>query len=259
MAVAIVADAQSGYKVAITVSGMVSPYVWNLYRVDNGVVTRVRGPGWLGNDVVIDHEAPLNLPVFYYVEWFDLVASVLTRHETYTVAPVTVVAAVPVIGLPLTGEYQEVTIQQWPEWERSERASVLQVPNSDYPIIVSDRMGAATSTVTLMTYTPAARIALRELLKIGLVYLLRPACSGVDDEGSLYLHVRQVNSARRSNHAADPVRRWTLAVTHTGMPTPQIAAIGNTLQDLHDAYPTTLQDIHDAFPGTLLDIAKADL
>ena len=215
--------------------------------------------GWTGNDVVIDHEAPLNLPVFYFVRWYELVGGNLIQHDTYTVAAVTVVGALPVIGLPLTGEYQEVTIQSWPEWQRDERAAALQPPGADYPIIVSDRLGAATSTVTLMTYTPADRIALRELLKTGLVFLLRPACSGVDDEGSLYLHVRQVNCQRRSNHASDPVRRWPLQVTHTSMPTPLIAAIGNTLQDLHDAYPGTLQDIHDAFPGTLLDIAKADL
>lgn len=260
MAVVVTPVAQSGYRVVITVTGMVSPYVWTLERIEAGTAKPVRGPGWIGNSVITDHEAPLNLPVFYQVIWFELVGSVLVRHVDISAASVTVVGARPVLGNPITGEYLETNIQSWPEWQRSERASTLEVPGADYPIIVSDRLGAATGQVTLRTDTPAARIAMRDLLLEGRVYFLRPACSGIDDESG-YLHLRQVTCRRRSNHAADPVRFWPLDITHASMPTPLIPASGATLQDLYDAYPTplTLNDLATAVPGTLVNIAELDL
>lgn len=260
MAVVVTAVAQSGYRVVITVTGMVSPYVWTMERVEAGAAKPVRGPGWIGNSVLTDHEAPLNLPVFYQVTWYELVGPNLVKHVDISAAPVTVVGARPVLGNPVTGEYVETNIQSWPEWQRGERASTLEVPGADYPIIVSDRLGAATGQVTLRTDTPASRIAMRELLLVGRVYLLRPACSGVDDESG-YLHMRQVTSRRRSNHAGDPVRFWPLDVTHCGMPTPLIPASGATLQDLHNAYPIplTLNDLNIAVPGTLVQIAELDL
>lgn len=259
MAVTITPAVQTGYRVAVTVAGMVSPYVWTLDRIEAGDVKPVRGPGWIGDSVVTDHEAPLNLPVFYQVTWYELVGPDLIQH-TLVSDPVTVVGAKPVLGNPVTGEYVETNVQSWPEWQRSERAATLEVPGADYPIIVSDRLGAATSQVTLRTDTPAERLALRSMLQAGRVYLLRPACSGVDDESG-YLHLRQVTSRRRSNHAADPVRFWPLDVTHADMPTPLIPASGATLQDLYDAYPTplTLADLNAAVPGTLIDIAELDL
>lgn len=260
MAVTVTPVAQSGYRVVITVAGMVSPYLWTMERIEAGVAKPVRGPGWIGDSVLTDHEAPLNLPVFYQVTWYELVGANLVQHVTISAASVTVVGALPVLGNPITGEYLATNIQSWPDWQRSERASTLEIPGADYPIIVSDRLGAATSQLTLRTDTPAARIAMRDLLLVGRVYFLRPACSGVDDESG-YLHMRNVTSRRRSNHAGDPVRFWPLDVTHASMPTPLIPASGATLQDLYDAFPTplTLNDLNIAEPGTLIDIAELDL
>lgn len=260
MAVVVSAVAQSGYRVVITVTGMVSPYVWTMERVEAGEVKPVRGPGWIGDSVLTDHEAPLNQPVFYQVTWYELVGPNLVQHVTITAAPVTVVGALPVLGDPITGEYLETNIQSWPEWQRGERAATLEIPGADYPIVVSDRLGAATSQLTLRTDTPAARVAMRALLLAGRVYFLRPACSGVDDEAG-YLHMRQVTSRRRSNHAGDPVRFWPLDVTHCDMPSPLIPATGATLQDLYNAYPLplTLAGLNAAIPGDLVDIAELDL
>ena len=261
MAVVVTPLAQSGYRVVITVTGMVSPYVWTMERIDaGGNVGPVRGPGWIGNSVITDNEAPLNRILFYRVTWYELVGSVLVRHVDTSVAAVIVFGTHPVIGNPVTGDYVETNIQSWPEWVRGERASTLEVPGADYPIFVSDRLGAATGQLTLRTDTPAARVAMRELLLEGRVYLLRPSCEGVDDESG-YLHVRQVTSRRRSNHAGDWVRFWILDVTHSAMPTPLIPASGATLQELHDAYPLpqTLTDLEAAVPGTLINIAELDL
>lgn len=262
MPVVVTVQPQTGYRVAVTVTGMVSPYVWTMQRFDPtfNVYVPVRGPGWVGDTVVIDHEAPLNSGIlFYQVTWYELVGSVLVEHKTQGAVAPGLEGELPLLGDPITGDYVECSIQSWPEWSRGERAFTMEVPGEDYPITVSDRTGSATSQITLRTDTPGDRLKMRTLLRTGRTLLLRPACSGVDDESG-YLHFRQVTSRRRSNNAGDPVRFWVLDVTHKTMPTPELAATGATLNDLHNAFPLpdTLADIEIAYPGTLVDIAQAD-
>ncbi len=262
MAVVVTVDPQSGYRVVVTVTGMTSPYVWTLERldVDFGWLP-VRGPGWIGDSVVTDYEAALNQTggLYYRVTYYDLIGPNLIKFTVEGGSPAYLEAELPVISNPITGEYVELSVQSWPEWSRGERAATLEVPGADYPIIISDRLGAATSQVTLRTDTVETRRSLKDLLQVGHVYQLRPACSGVLDESG-YLHMRQVTSRRRSNHAGDPVRFWPLDVTHASMPAPLIAAVGSTLQDIYDAYPTPddLADLEAAFPGNLIDIAAED-
>lgn len=263
MAVVVTVQVQNGYRVAITVTGMVSPYVWTLERFDSvlSAYVPVRGPGWIGDTVVTDNEAQLNTGILIYrAVWYELVGSDLIRHETTGGVAPGLEGSLPVLGDPITGEYAECSIQSWPEWSRGERASTIEIPGADYPTTVSDRLGAATSQITLRTDDVGERFKVRALLQPGRTLLLRPACSGVDDESG-YLHMRQVTSRRRSNNAGDPVRFWVLDVTHKTMPTPELAATGATLQDLYNAYPlpATLTDLETAFPGTLIDIAQADL
>lgn len=267
MAVVVTPEVQTGYRVAITVSGMVSPYVWTLERFDQNAFlfedtwVPVRGPGWVGDTVVTDHEAPLNSGILIYrAVWYELVGSELVQHFTQGGVAPGLEGTLPVLGDPITGAYLECTIQQWPEWTRGDRAFVMEVPGDSYPITISDRMGSASSQITLRTDDRAGYVKAYNLLKAGRTVLLRPACSGIDDESG-YLHVRSATARRRSNNAGDLVRFWILDVVHKEMPTPLLAATGATLQNLHAAYPdpATLADLEIAFPGTLIDIAQADL
>lgn len=251
--------AQTGYRVVITIAGLSSEVpsvdVLTLYRDDVETRSPVRGvvdvvPA--GDAIVaVDFEAPLGRPVFYELE--------VTRADgsvgEYVAGPVTLEATLPVVSDPVTGEHVEVTVHEWPERISTNRGTVVEVAGRTDPVVVSDVMGAPSSSPVLRTLTRAQVLGLRSVLADGAVVLLRAPCPGVEDA---YLVVQQHAEQRIRNDATDDRRRHILAAVHAAPPALEIAAQGDTLADLNAAVPTTLLAISTTF-STLLEIAAADL
>lgn len=248
------AVAASAYEPAIsTVS---------LMREVDGVRSPVRGAQNIaapGSDLVItDHEAPFGKSVTYV---FVKSYTDGTTGETVS-APVVLTTARPWISHPITGVGVTATITEWSELAYAARRNVIAVAGRSRPIAISDRRLAPTSQVTMLTKTRSDLLALRTLLGLGDVLLVRPVCDAVEGD---YLSIGDVTEARvkptGDGAGSDWRRLVSMDAQAVDIPDTSIPAVGDTLADLNAYVPTTLADIATAFGAnaTLLTIAQTNV
>lgn len=238
-----------------------------LWRMAGGERIAVRGAVNIapsaGSLLIFDNEAPFGVQLTYVAVEVQANGTVT---ET-TSQPVVLVAELPWLTNPITGDGVSVTIVDWPELAYASRQSVLDVAGRVAPVVVSDLRVSATSEMVVFTETRAQLMALRLLLAPGEIVLARAVCDAVENA---YLAIGDVTESRYRptsrnddpNPAGSDWRRLvTLACTAVDQPSPALPAVGDVLQDLADFVPTTLADIAATWPppNTLLSIAQATL
>ncbi|MCQ6554790.1 hypothetical protein NPS70_16515 [Streptomyces sp. C10-9-1] len=225
---AAIADPIAGaFGARIAVQGLTqnANTTWGIWRLDaGGQMTSVRGySGDLDAEpitgdlaVVEDYEAPLGVPVRYYVKAW-------TSPESYTATsslPVTLMEP-PSTDVVLTDPGQPArqttaTVQQVPDWTRVARQGVAQVRGRTLPVVISDVRGGRTGTLTLVTETTERRDAMWWLLDTGSTILVQwPAAWG---ERDVYVQVGDVTESRivRLGDVGD--RTWAVPLTEVDRP-----------------------------------------
>lgn len=267
MTVTITATVQTGNRVLLAIAGLSSesPDIDRILEVRRNAVGAdpvfsgpVRGTQDLdvtGDTVVIiDQEAPFASPVSYSVTWVREDLTTGSEQSNYVI----LTAPYPRFSDPLTGDYCDFTVEQWPTIEYEYGSVVVNVhgARSPSPVVVTGPPSAPTSQIVIR-FDPVSAggpLRLRELLRSGAVLLLRAPCATVEG----YFSISSLSETRLTNDPSDRRRRVTLAVTHVTAPDLFLSAGAPTLEELADFEPGTLGDLASDFP-TLRDIAVADL
>ncbi|MFI8084360.1 hypothetical protein ACIF6L_26600 [Kitasatospora sp. NPDC086009] len=243
------APTPAGYGAAVHLQGLTTGgrTRWGLWRTGpDGAQTPVRGYGGdLAAEtttgavtVVEDYEAPLDVPVTYYVKAWTPPG---TDTVTYTSAPVTV-AHPSELGVVLKdpsipSRNLVATVVTVPTWQRQARQGVHNVRKRVRPVILTDVRASRTGTLVLSTQTDAERAAVWWLLESGHTLLAQwPASWGLED---IYVQVGDAEEGRLSEYAPQPDREWTLALTEVDRPIGGlIGSAGRTWQTVKDGYAT---------------------
>lgn len=233
----------------------------SLMREVDGVRTPVRGAQGItsASDLVVnDNEAPFGKSVTYvYVKTY--VDG--TSSETYS-DPIELTTALPWISHPITGVGVSATITEWSELAYAARQTVIPVAGRSRPIAISDKRLAPTSELTMLTKSRSDLLAMRSLLSLGDVLLVRPVCDAVEGD---YLSIGDVVEQRVKPTGEGAGNDWrrlvSMNVQAVDIPDTAIPAIGDTLADLAAYVPTTLEALSAAFGAgaTLLTIAETNL
>lgn len=242
---AIATEIEGQFAAQIAIQGLTtsSATTWNLNRVAaDGSMTPVRGQdGDLAGQTVVgdveivdDFEAPLGVPIQYYV---------LTSggpgggEDAYTTTPITLTSAplntviIKDPGLPARSTTS--TVQTLPDWTRTARQGVNQVRGRANPIVISDVRTSRTGTLTLVTETAQEVDALWWLLETGSTLLLQwPSTWG---ERDVYVQVGDVDEAHVVAYAEYGDRTWSLPLTEVDRPVGGIVGSpGRTWQSVLD-------------------------
>lgn len=203
--------------------------------------------GTAGQYMAIDHEAPLNE---------QLTVSLRVGTNAAISRTFTVPSNVPILSDPISGEGVHVTIQAWPEMAYERRGNTITISDSVWPVIIDGQEQAPSSTLTLLhNLVPSSAGDLERILSRGSVLRVRPSCPGMPAAWVSARGRRRGLFSRRPDSATVDV----IELLHTAMPSPDVGAIGSTLQDLANMYPGTLGDIAgDFYLTTLWNIATLD-
>ncbi|WP_053612057.1 hypothetical protein [Streptomyces sp. XY533] len=227
--------------VTLTLRELTVGYLLTVWRVTaDGSRTLVRGPSGLiqseaitaDQAIIEDAEAPLGVPVTYYVE---IAASVGATPETRTSDSVTLAAGdnqyawLKDPGRP--DRNMQVMMAEPPSWTRPVTQAEFRVRHRRNPVVLSDVRSGLEGTLVVFTQTDAEREALHRLLDSGSVLLWQAAPGhGVDD---MYVAVSAATEERKGL-ATDEWRTWQLPVKQVDMPvTVGVASsAGRTWQDV---------------------------
>lgn len=227
-----------------------------VYRVtSDGTRTPVRGPAGLYNKDVItsdlliieDHEAPLEVSVYYYVEVYTA-AGVLSYTRSST--SVTLDHADPNYAwLKDPGNPQrnmQVMVERAPDWSDPIEQAVHKVRGRQNAVILSDSRGGQQGDLVVFTQSDEERKALRWLLKDGNTLLWQSAPGMGEDD--VYVNVGTVARPRVSPLATEEWREWTLPLTEADMPVTVgvNGATDRTWQDVLSGF-TTWQQVLDSY------------
>jgi hypothetical protein len=189
--------------------------------------------------VIEDHEAPLNVPVRYYVEMFppgSLTAD--TRHTGYVTV---VLADINRIWLKDPGNPQRnltVMVATAPDWSRPIEQASFVVRNRRNKVIHGGKRQGLEGDLVIRTVSDAERRSLHLLLDSGNTLLWQAVPGmGVDD---MYVSVGQIPEARVAKLAQDQERAWTLPLIEQDMPvtTGVNGSGGRTWQDVVTEFAT---------------------
>lgn len=200
--------------------------------------------------VVTDYEAPLGVPVRWYVRTYGASAG---GSLSYTTDPLTLTEPDQnhmVIKDPsLPARNMTAMVGTPPDWQRKAAQGIYQPRGSSTPIIRYDVRQSRTGTLTLATWTDADRQQMAWLLATGNTLLLQAAHGlGWDD---VYVQVGDVAEPRFSTLASEPGRTWTLPLTEVARPVGGIAgSAGRTWQDVLNGY-STWRDVYNAYSSWL--------
>ena len=210
----------------LTVGQLIS--IWRV--TPDGARVLVRGPSGLYDRVPIpadeliieDYEAPLGVPITYWVETYSASTGDLTERRQ-TNPPVVLDPGDPSecwLKDPANPQRNLRLVVQaggGPDWTRAARAAEYVVRGRQNPVTVSDVRGGRVGDLQVWTRDDAEREALRLLLSSGAPLLWQTAPGfGV---GQVYATVGDVTEARVSPYGREPWRGWTLPLTETDMPT----------------------------------------
>lgn len=227
-----------------------------IYRVtSDGSRTLVRGPDGLYSQtpitsdqiIVEDYEAPLGVPVSYYVEILEPGETVPAYRDT---AAVTISPGDPTEAwLSDPGQPQrnlKVLIRRGPDWQRAIEQADFRIRGRHNSVTLSDVRAGLEGDLQVWTRSDDERTALHWLLDPGNPILWRAAPgSGVND---MYVTVGQITEARTGGTAAEPWRAWTLPLRQVDMPTTTgvSGSAGRTWQDVLTEHGTW-QDVLDRY------------
>jgi hypothetical protein len=166
---------------------------------------------------VTDYEAPLGVPVQYYVRTVDPVTP--TQLFRFMSDPVTLEAQTLDVWLKdptLPARSVHATVQTLPDWQRAARQGVNQIRGRVRPIVISDVRSSRTGTLTLVTHDEAEKDELWWVLESGNTLLLQwPPGWG---ERDTYVSVGDVTEAHVTEKAEFSDRTWSLALTEVDRP-----------------------------------------
>ncbi|OKI19308.1 hypothetical protein [Streptomyces sp. CB03911] len=240
----------AAYGASISIQGLTTGgrTRWGLWRVaPDGAQTPVRG--YLGDltaetvtgDVTIveDYEAPLGVPVAYYVKGWTAPAG--TDWVAFTTDQITLAGpnelSVVLKDPSIPSRNLALTVTTPPSWKRSARQGVHSIRGRARPVILTDVRAARTGTLVLSTQTEAERNAVWWLLESGHTLLAQwpPGWS----EPDAYFQVGDADEGRPSEYAPQTDREWTLALTEVDRPIGGlVGSAGRTWQTVKDAYAT---------------------
>ncbi|MEV7364241.1 hypothetical protein [Streptomyces sp. NPDC091299] len=218
--------------------------VWR--QLDDGSRTLVRGTSGLiyqqpiTSDLMVieDHEAPIGVPVSYYVEITQTSGPPATR----SVGSVTLTLDDPnEAWLKDPGNPQRnmrVLVEKAPDWSRPIEQSASVVRGRRNKVILSDVRQGLEGDLSIWTRTDEERASLHLLIDSGNVLLWQAAPGmGVDD---MYVNVGQTTEGRIGGPASEPWRAWTLPLTQADMPTTTgiNGSGGRTWQDILAEFDT---------------------
>ncbi|MFD5577295.1 hypothetical protein [Streptomyces pseudogriseolus] len=211
-----------------------------VHRVaQDGTRTLVRGTGGLIDRqaltsdllVVEDHEAPMGVPVYYWIEVYDVGGSRSTRSSS----TITLTLDVNEAWLKDPGNPQRnlrVLVQTAPDWQRSIEQSRHVVRGRRNAVVLSGRRQGLEGELAVWTRSDDERRALHQLLDSGSTLLWQAAPGmGVAD---MYVSVGQITEGRVSRLAQEVWRAWSLPLTEQDMPVTVgvSGAAGRTWQDV---------------------------
>jgi hypothetical protein len=198
--------------------------VWRV--LGDGSRTLVRGPSGLMDRVVLtsdllvveDYEAPLGVPVSYYVEVRDSVTEELLSSRTSDSVTISVgdpnMAWLKDPGNPMRNA--QVMVQHAPAWQRSIEQSVYRVKGRRNPVVLSGVRSGLEGELAIWTQTDDERAALHWLLDSGHVLLWQAVPGmGVAD---MYVSVGQITESRIGGTAMEPWRAWQLPLVEVDLP-----------------------------------------
>lgn len=252
----VVAANDAAASITLTLREMTVGQLLTIYRVlPDGSRTLVRGPSGLYSQtpitadeaVVEDYEAPLGVPVKYYIENLTVGSSApgYRTSDTGFLAP----GDLNECWLKDPGEPQrntKVLVAKAPDWARAIEQAELRVRGRRNSIVLSDVRGGLEGDLQIWTRSDDERAALHWLLDSGNVLFWQAVPGmGVAD---MYVTVGQITEARVSGYAPEQWRVWTLPLRQVDMPTTVGVAgsAGRTWQDILTEN-TTWQDLLDRY------------
>lgn len=211
--------------VTLTLRELTVGYLLTVWRVTaDGTRTLVRGSSGLIQSetiaadqyIIEDAEAPLGVPVTYYVEIADSVGATpeARTSDSVTLDPGdTQYAWLKDPGRP--DRNMQVMMAEPPSWTRPVTQAEFRVRRRRNTVVLSDVRGGLEGTLVVYTQTDEERAALHRLLDSGSVLLWQAAPGhGVDD---MYVAVGAA-AEERSGMATDPWRTWQLPVKQVDLP-----------------------------------------
>ncbi|MGW3427909.1 hypothetical protein ACWDHW_08130 [Streptomyces melanosporofaciens] len=243
-------------SITLTLRELILGQLLTIYRVlPDGSRTLVRGSSGLysqtpitSDEVIVeDYEAPLGVPVYYYVETLTVGSQTPGYQGTSTVTldP----GDRNECWLKDPGQPQrnlKVSVARAPDWQRSIEQAELRVRGRRNSVILSDVRGGLEGDLTIWTRSDDERAGLHWLLDSGNILLWQSVPGmGVAD---MYVSVGQITEARVTGYAPEPWRAWTLPLRQVDMPTTTGVAgsAARTWQDILTQF-ATWQDVADAY------------
>ncbi|MER5584125.1 hypothetical protein ABT090_21135 [Streptomyces asoensis] len=263
-----VTEHDDGGYATLTLRELPVDYLITVYRVTaDGTRTPVRGPtGLYDKDVITsdlliieDHEAPLEVPVYYYAEVYSP-AGVLayTRSSAFVTIDLD---DVNLCWLKDPGNPQrnmQVMVKQAPDWADPIEQTAHKVRGRQNAVVLSDSRGGQEGSLVVWTRSDEERKALRWLLSSGNVLLWQAAPGMGEDD--IYVNVGPVARPRISPVATEAWREWTLPLTEADMPvtTGVNGSADRTWQDVLAEFPTwqAVLDTYATWEDVLLDKRK---
>ena len=237
-----------GGYIKLTLRELIVDDELSVYRVQaDGSRTLVRGASGLIDHQVItsdlmvieDHEAPLNMGVYYVIEQYP---PGLLTSSTRTSSTVTVTLAdINLVWLKDPSNPQRnmrVMVAKAPDWNRPIDQSSFVIRGRRNKVVFSGTRQGLEGDLAVATRSDQERRSLHLLLDSGNVLLWQAVPGmGVDD---MYVNVGQVPEARFGALAQDVWRTWTLPLTQADMPVTAgvNGAAGRTWQDVVTEFAT---------------------
>jgi len=213
----------------------------------DGSRTLVRGPsGLIDHQVIVsdamvieDHEAPLNVPVYYVIEQFP--PGSLSASTRVSGSVTLALADINLAWLKDPSNPQRnclVTVAKPPDWQRPVDQSSFVIRGRRNKVVLSGTRQGLEGDLAIATRSDGERASLHLLLDSGNTLLWQAVPGmGVAD---MYVSVAQVTEARAGGLAQDVWRNWTLPLVEADRPVTAgvNGAAGRTCQDLATEFDT---------------------
>ncbi|WPO74034.1 hypothetical protein [Streptomyces sp. KN37] len=249
---AVTAATDGGY-ITLTLRELPADQRISLYReTPDGIRTLVRGPAGLidrqliTSDLMVleDHEAPMNTPVRYRMQFYDAAGTYVSSRSSELVQ--VTLADINEAWLKDPGNPQrsiKIMVQSAPDWTRPIEQSAYAVKGRRNKVVLSGRRQGLEGDLSIWTRSDSERLALHLLLDSGNVLLWQAVPGmGVTD---MYVSVGQITEARTGGTAQEPWRAWTLPLVEADMPvtTGVNGAAGRTWQDVIAEFETWADEL----------------
>ncbi|MFG3585141.1 hypothetical protein [Streptomyces sp. NPDC047990] len=237
-----------GGYVELTLRELPLDFLISVYRITpDGARSLVRGGSGLidrqkvTSDLMViqDHEAPLGVLLYYYVEIYNASGGFASSRSS--VGTMLTLADINECWLKDPGNPQrnlKVVVQAAPDWDQPVQQSVQRIRGRRNAVVLSGVRGGLEGELAVSTRSDEERLALRLLLGSGNILLWQASPGlGVDD---MYVAVGGVKEGRVGRLAQEPWRTWTLPMTAVDMPvtTAVNGSAGRTWQDVVTEFDT---------------------